>query len=260
MGIAVVIILQIFRPNAMKHISTFLPLMVSFMMSACVYGGSTELSGELVQQHHSLDAFNSIHVKTGVQLILTQGETYAAMVEADSEVIDRVVLANKDGKLEIYVENPGGPRWLQWGNNSGTVKVYLTFSELQALEASSGAHVQTQGLIAATSFEMDASSGAHMNVSLNVTEVEVDASSGAHVSLKGQADRISADASSGAHIKAADFIALGGVAEASSGAHVTLFVNGSADAKASSGGQVRVLGDVALKSIESSSGGSISTR
>ena len=83
MGIAVVIILQIFRPNAMKHISTFLPLMVSFMMSACVYGGSTELSGELVQQHHSLDAFNSIHVKTGVQLILTQGETYAAMVEAD---------------------------------------------------------------------------------------------------------------------------------------------------------------------------------
>src|SRR5690554_3301664 len=155
MGIAVVIILQIFRPNAMKHISTFLPLMVSFMMSACVYGGSTELSGELVQQHHSLDAFNSIHVKTGVQLILTQGETYAAMVEAD---------------------------------------------------------------------------------------------------------RISADASSGAHIKAADFIALGGVAEASSGAHVTLFVNGSADAKASSGGKVRVLGDVALKSIESSSGGSISTR
>ncbi|WP_088655274.1 head GIN domain-containing protein [Geofilum rhodophaeum] len=244
----------------MKHNSIFLALMVSFMMSACVYGGTTDLSGELVQQHHSLDAFNSIHVKTGVRLILTQGDTNAAMVEADSEVIDRVVLENKDGKLEIYVENPGGARWFQWGNTTGSVTVYLTFRELNELDASSGAHAETQGLIAATSFQMDASSGAHLDVSLNAAEVEVEASSGAHITLKGQADRISADASSGAHIKAADFIALGGVAEASSGAHVTLFVNGSADAKASSGAQVRVLGDVALKNIESSSGGSIKTR
>lgn len=242
----------------MKRSYLFLSLLLSAIITSCLYAGNNA-SGELMQKKLPLEYFDGIHVKMGVQLFINQGESYDAVIEAEDEIIDKVVIKNKNGELDIYIENPPGFNIFDWKSYKYPVKVYLTCRDIKELKASSGAKAESQGLLTAGQIDIEAFSGAQIKLSLNASAVEAEASSGAQIKLDGQGDGIEADASSGAQIDAYGFVASNGSGEASSGAQVRLFVNGKAKGSASSGGNVTVKGDVVLTSVDSSSGGVVRT-
>lgn len=99
---------------------------------------------------------------------------------------DTLTLSQKNGK---------------WGK-SYNIHVHITGPELSEIHASSGSTFSATG-IAAQDFEVDASSGASVDLSGTCTDFEAEASSGSSIDAKDlECQRAEVDASSGASVRA----------------------------------------------------------
>ncbi len=172
------------------------------------------------------------------------------VVETDSN-FQKNVIAEVDGsRLKLYVEDEI--------NNPTKLNVYVTFTELYALKVSSGADVETSGMLQTETLEVAVSSGAKAKLELDVNNLSCKTSSGASAKLKGKALRFKAEASSGSNLRASKLEAEHCIAKASSGADIDVFVNKTLEARASSGGDIEYSGNPENVDKKTSSGGDVS--
>src|SRR5690606_36808563 len=86
-------------------------------------------------------------------------------------------------------------------------------------------------------------SGSDLELTINAVSISCQSTSGSDMELKGKTDVFIAEASSGGSIEAEDLITLNAQVEASSGADVVVNTSKKLTAKASSGGDIRYVGD-----------------
>ena len=122
----------------------------------------------------------------------------------------------------------------------GNVTVNVVVSELQAVEASSGASADL--------------------IDIACTDLLVDASSGSRIDVSGRCDTVTIDASSGAVVDSTDLLATDASVDSSSGASIKVFAGDRFDGDASSGSSIRVYGSPEVAESETSSGASIDLR
>ncbi|HXB45463.1 MAG TPA: head GIN domain-containing protein [Puia sp.] len=209
-------------------------------------------------QIRTVTAFHAIRVSTGIHLYLTQGNEEKVAVSADNtEHRDKIRTEVVNGVLRIYYNN--GHHWFSddWDKS---LKAYVSCKTLDALNASSGAHVEVDGSIHSNTLDLDFSSGAWFKGSVNVSGLTIDEGSGAHSVISGSANDIKASASSGSHLDAFDLVTNQCDADASSGGHIDVNVSKALVASASSGGHISYKGDASVKNINTSSGGAVSKR
>ncbi|MBS1918341.1 MAG: DUF2807 domain-containing protein [Bacteroidetes bacterium] len=209
-------------------------------------------------QVRNVSSFHAIKVATGIHLYLTQsGEEKVAVGADNTEDRDKIKTEVVDGVLKIYYDN--NHDWFSTDHHRN-LRAYVSCKTLDALKGSSGAHVEVDGSINSGKLAMDFSSGAWFKGNVTVTTLTVDQSSGSHSVVSGTASSIKVDASSGSHIDAADLQSSECDADASSGAHIDVSVSKSLVASASSGGHISYRGDASVRTINTSSGGSVSKR
>ncbi len=186
------------------------------------------------------------------------------------EAID--VFLKKGDKESVRVEMTGGSlsdvltdvagSTLRIEMRSGTyknraVKVYVTYVNLEKLSASSASNIFSEGPIKTGNLEINASSAANIEISLQANTVSADVSSAAEIMLEGTAKSFQADASSAGSIDAYDLIADEVSASASSAGNIKITANKAIQAEASSGGSIRYRGNPSKTNTSSSSGGSV---
>ncbi len=200
-------------------------------------------------------SFHAIQVSDGIELMLTQGDAEAVAVSAaEPKYLERLKTEVNDGVLKIYYDN----KTMVWNSNERRrLKAYVSFSALDRIKASGGAEVQARSVLKLPALELNFSSGARFTGELDVKELETSQGSGAEVSVSGKAARLKAEASSGGIFKGYDLAAAECEARASSGGEVRVTVNRELAAKASSGGSIRYRGEGVLRDINVSSGGSV---
>jgi phage baseplate assembly protein gpV len=202
--------------------------------------------------------FHAIKVSTGIRLYLTQGNEEAVAVSAaKTEDRDRIVTSVEHGVLKIYYDNG---KWGFHNDNNRELKAYVSCKVLDALNASSGAHVSVDGTIKSGNLELDFSSGAEFKGEVAASDLKVEQSSGSVSTISGATGSLSAGASSGSAINAFDLRSDACEARASSGANVDVSVNKTLTASASSGGQINYKGSGVISTVHTSSGGSVSKR
>lgn len=180
------------------------------------------------------EEFTAVSSSEGLDVLVTQGEDFEIVVEADENIIDLIATDIRDGKLKIHArENIG----------QATKKIYVTLPVITGLESSSGSELTGTNQIKAEKISLEASSGSHLQVSLTADEVEADTSSGADIHLTGEANLMYADASSGSGIRAREFEVRECHANGSSGADLDLNVSESLVADASSGADISYTGN-----------------
>ncbi|WP_372774840.1 head GIN domain-containing protein [Mangrovibacterium sp.] len=206
------------------------------------------------QQKRIVSSFSQISVSGGIDLYLTQGAQEQVMVEADDDLIDKIITKVEGETLHIYIEKHTGWVW-DWFQSR---KVYVTFDDLTRLEASAGADVAANGAVNAETIRISASSGSDVAFErLFAQSVQLSTSSGADAKIAGETRNLSADASSGSDLDCGDLIAQFVRAATSSGADVVVYAIESLTANASSGGDVLYKGNPKLKDIDESSGGEV---
>jgi hypothetical protein len=209
------------------------------------------LTNSFAQQteNRSIGAFRGVKAAEAIDVYLKKGDKEALKIETTGTSPSNVITEISGSYLKIHMKE---------GNfRNRTVKVYVTYVDVDKLSASSAANIYAEGPIKTDDMEISASSAGSIEVTVDVNAIEVSASSAGEIELKGSAKSLVADGSSAGEIDAYDIEAERVNAEASSGASVKVAVTKELDAHASSGGNVRYRGNPAKSMTDSSSGGSV---
>jgi hypothetical protein len=214
-----------------KLFSSLLALTIFFSLAL----GQEVVSGENTQKRN-IGSFHAVKTSAGIQVILTKGsKEELAVTASDADLVDKIKTVVSNGVLRISRENDN---WRFWEKRRNwKVVVYVSYTQLDGLEASSGGSIQAK--------------------SVNLDKLTADVSSGGTITLSGSANALSIDGSSGGIFRGYDLAVTNCKADVSSGAGVQVTVNKEISAEASSGGYVRFKGDGLIRNINVSSGGSV---
>lgn len=199
----------------------------------------------------SLSSFKGVKSGEAIDVYLKKGDKESAKVEVSDGNVGNVITEVSGSYLKIHL------RENSFFRNNADVKVYVTYVTLDRISASSASNVFSDGVIRAESLDIQASSAADMELSVEANSVTVHASSAADIILEGTAKSVSADASSSGEIDAYGLQVETAEASSSSAGAIKLSVSSSLEAKASSGGSVRYRGNPMRTNTHSSSGGSV---
>lgn len=202
----------------------------------------------------SLNAINSVSVSAGIHLIITQGNTESARIEADQEYINEILVESSGGNVNIKWRKQTG-FFSKWKNREA--KVYLNYKKLNNVSASSGSLLKSTNILKTDRLLVEVSSGANLTLQMSCNDLEVNTSSGSNVKLSGSARNISVDSSSGSTVSALEVNSEYAKAEASSGANIKISVSKGIEASASSGGNISYKGNAALNKKGSSRSGHV---
>jgi hypothetical protein len=197
----------------------------------------------------NLDNFSIVSVSAGIQVTLVNSTSTKVELETRNCEPEDVITKVEGDRLTIkFKKNKGGKR-----------KVYATvyYKELEGLDASSGSSIKTDNEIKSDEMDINASSGASINLVIDCTELEVDLSSGSSVKIKGECGVQDVDISSGASYQAIDLVSETADISASSGGSAKIHVTKELKAEASSGGNITYKGDPQETDIEKSISGSV---
>lgn len=200
-------------------------------------------------------SFHGIKVANGIELILKQGNTEAVAVSASStEYRNKLKTEISNGVLRIYYDEK--TNW-GWNKEKKQLKAYVSFKELDLLDASSGSQTKIDGIITCKKIKVDVSSGAGIKGEIQAEEMNIDQSSGSTVTISGKVNSLIVESSSGSGFHGYDLESVNCDADASSGGVIEIKVNKELKADASSGGGIRYKGDGVITKITTGSGGSI---
>lgn len=213
---------------------------------------------------YDLTGFQRLDIANGIIATVQPGDDFAVSVETNNQdLLDKLIIEVNDGELAASFDQ----NFFDFIMNGGIVgkmlsppaEVRLTVSlpELTGVSASSDANVDVAAF-AGASFELDISSGAHVTVAeATVGAVTVDISSGSRATLRGTCETLDVGASSGSNLDAGQLSCKSARVEASSGSSASVSASTSVSANASSGGDIRVLGNPAEDNVQTSSGGDV---
>lgn len=203
-------------------------------------------------QVRTVKAFSEISVSGNVDVKLEKTDSPSVKIKMTSGKAEDLITEVNDNTLVVKPKS----KW-SGGNGKTSAKVIVYYTQLDEIDVSAGASLQSEGPIQAQDLEVSVSSGARMSIDIDAQEVEVSASSGASAKLMGQCNEAEFDVSSGASIAAADLVAKSVEAEASSGGSIKCHATKSIEAEASSGGSISYDGNPEREDIEKSTSGSI---
>ncbi len=225
-----------------------------FIFSA--WSSKEAVAAEKNTETRKIEGFTKIKCSSGVDVLLIQGDKEMAIVEADKDVMERVITEVNGKTLRVTINKKSF--FSSWRNKKVFVKVF--YKNLESISVSSGADVDTDNTLKGKSLRVSVSSGADVDLSVDVVDISVSSSSGSDADVKGKAINISCSASSGSDIDARKLIAKNGTASVSSGADIELTATERFSGSASSGGDVDVFGNPSEFKKNTSSGGDISKK
>lgn len=205
---------------------------------------------------YDLDAFEKVHIATGIQADITVGESQSVSIFSEKGDFEDLIVKVENGKLTVKREWKNS---IWGGKRKPRYKVKATVTDLNAVKVSSGARVNATGMDGGD-FELDTSSGSSASLKGDFDAIDIDASSGSSSKVEGACETVIVDISSGSSVRAKDLTCENAVADASSGASAILYATKSVTADASSGASVTVYGGASQRDVSKSSGGSVKVK
>lgn len=195
-------------------------------------------------------SFSGVKSGEAIDVYLKKGDKESVKVEVTSAKLSDVITEISGSYLKVHMRS-GVYR------NRGTIKVYVTYVNLNKISASSASNVFSEGTIKTSLMDISVSSAAQIELKIESENLTIDASSAGDIVLEGKAKSFEVEASSAGDVDAYNLESERVEARASSGGSVKINVTKELDAQASSGGSIRYRGNPMKTNSDSSSGGSV---
>lgn len=101
-----------------------------------------QTAGTIVTTEVAVTPFTKVLVWQGIQLFVSQGETYKALLETGENLLPEITLTVIDGQLNLF--NNNGCNFLR---DFGVTKVYITAPNIQEIRTSSSLPVTSLGVL-----------------------------------------------------------------------------------------------------------------
>jgi len=200
-------------------------------------------------ENRKVGSFKGVKVAEGIDAYLKKGDKEALRIEVTGIKPSDVVTEISGDYLKIHMQ--------EGRYRDRTVKVYVTYVEVNKLSASSASNIFAEGIIKARQLSLSASSAATIDIQLEADDLDISASSAADLELRGKAKNVEIDVSSAGEVDAYDLVAEIVVVDVSSGGSAKVNAVKEINAQASSGGSIRYKGNPERSDTNSSSGGSV---
>jgi len=213
------------------------------------FTGVTLVAGGQQSENRNVGSFKGIKVAEGIDVYLKKGAKEALRVEVTGIKPGDVITEVSGDYLKIHMQ--------EGRYRDRTVKVYVTYVEVNKLSSSSASNIFAEGTIKTKALSLSASSAGTIDIEIEVEDLEASASSAAELELRGKARNVEIDASSAGEVDAYELVADAVVVDVSSGGGAKVNVVKEINAHASSGGSIRYKGNPERSNTNSSSGGSV---
>ena len=232
--------------------------MKAIVLSVLILTAGINTSSDDWKKDRTVSGFTGLSVSSGIDVYLSQGNSEKLTFDVKGVDEDRVISEVKNGVLKLYIERKGFSGWNL--GRSNYVKAYLTFKQLNNLEASGGADVFGQGSLSFKDLNLEASGGSDVKLDLKADDLNVSASGGADAILQGSARTLNANGSGGADLDARKLTV--DVCNANSSGGSDVYVNASKELtmKASGGSDIYYYGSAKVLSQSKSGGSDISRK
>src|SRR5882757_6606964 len=147
-------------------------ILVGCLISAVAMGQKSEV--------RNVGTFKGVKAGQAIDVYLKKGDKESVRIESTGLDPSEIVTEISGSYLKIHMDN-GNHR------NMKSVKVYVTYVELDKIVATSASNVFSEGTIKSNSMEIHASSAATVEVSVDVNDIQISVSSAADVNVEGKA-------------------------------------------------------------------------
>lgn len=211
---------------------------------------------DLNVEKRNIENFHGIDVGTGIELVLTEGNTAEVAVSAATpEYRDKIVTKVQDGILKIYYESKLGS--VNKRKESKYLKAWVSYKVLDILKANTGAEVSFNSVLKTPSLKIDANTGAEIKGEVNIDDLNVSLNTGSKINLTGKAAKLSVDGDTGSKFVADEMTTTDCSVKVSTGAQVSVSAENALEVKASTGGVVKYKGNASIREIKTNTGGSV---
>ena len=199
----------------------------------------------------AVDNFKSISIQSGIDLHLTQSSNPSVEIKAKSDMMDKIITKVEGGRLKIYIDKQNW-KWNKW-NSTGPMDAYVSVANLESLTASGGSDVESRGTWKSDDFEIEASGGSDIEMTLDVDILEVTCSGGSDIDLDGSVDKLELTSSGGSDFNGRKLIAKDVNIRSSGGSDVYIHVSDKLVARASGASDIHYSGNPQIRDIDTSS-------
>ncbi|TNF42763.1 MAG: DUF2807 domain-containing protein [Bacteroidetes bacterium] len=232
-----------------KSVILLTGILVSVILGSCIFTGSIEGNGKVVEETRDLRDFDKISVTRGMNVYISQGPVQKVVVKADENLLEVIETSVSDGTLKVSCNR--GIR------KAVSNKVLVTVPDIDLVKATAGSNVFAEDTLNVKVLEIRSTAGSNVKLILKSEELNVSAVAGSNIFLNGTSESFTAKANSGSNIKAGDMRAITCDLKASSGANIWINAQKELSAGVSSGANVFYYGNPEATNIEKSSGGNV---
>jgi adhesin HecA-like repeat protein len=239
----------------MKKLALFGATMLMFLSSCVINGWDQGISGNghVVTESRDISGFTGIHISSGIDVFLSQGDQFEVTVEADENLQD-VILTEVNGNSLVVKTDHVNIR------NAKSKKVHVTLPELTELKISSAGDCEGQTPFTCDDLRISISSAGDLTLEVEAREIDLDISSSGDARLTGSAEVFNAGLSSAGDLNAFDLVAAKVDVDVSSAGDARVNATEEISMNASSAGNIYYRGDAKVVHSRSSSAGDIVRR
>ena len=237
----------------MKKLILFL---IPVCLSICVLGQKQFVVDANAQQRSLNGSFNAITVSGGIDIYLSQSDNEAIAVSASEDrYIDGIKTIIENNTLKIYYEGDKG-----WNRKNKNLRAYVSFKELEKLEASGASDIVVSDGIKVSSLLLKLSGASDFKGDVTVSTLKLELSGASDVVVSGTATVVNIESSGASDVKGYDLKADVCTAKVSGASDVTITVNKELNAHASGASGIYYKGQAVTKNVESSGASTISRK
>jgi hypothetical protein len=234
----------------------FLFITLSVILNGCIINGwDTSISGNgnVVDEIRDERGFTGVHVSSGIDVYLSEGEEFQVRVEADENLLEVIETEVRGDVLEVGTDRVNIRR-------ARSKKVYVTLPELESLKISSAGDCEGQTRFHCDDLRLSISSAGDLSIEVEADEINLDISSSGDARMKGSANLLDATLSSAGDLDAWDLEARVVDVSVSSAGDARVFATEEISMNASSAGNIYYRGDAKVVHSNKSSAGDIIKR
>ncbi|MDJ0644642.1 MAG: head GIN domain-containing protein [Flavobacteriaceae bacterium] len=233
----------------MKTFTKISAVIVLFLTTSCMIGGVKGNRIVKTATRSISSDFEAIRVSNGIDVYLTMGNSTSLKLEADENLHDIIQTEVEDGVLKIYADEN------IW--SAKRKKVYLNAEKVNEIRVNSGAELRSENTLETDDLKVSVTSGADVRLIVDVVNLTCSTTSGSDARIEGTADHFVAKSTSGSDLQASGLEAKTCEARVTSGADISVNVTEELDANATSGGDIKYVGNPKKIRKNSSSGGDV---
>ena len=208
-------------------------------------------------EKRTVAGFHGIDVATGIELTLTKGTNEQVAVSAsETEFRDKIVTEVVDGILKIHYETKTGA--INRRNENKKLRAYVSYKSLDHLTVTTGAEVNIDGVLEATTLDLKANTGGVVEGEVSIGTMNVDQNTGSKITLSGKVDKLEAEGSTGSKFMGEDLKTNTCSAEMGTGAGIYISVDKELNVRANTGGYVKYKGNAGIREVKTNTGGTVS--